>query len=79
MNDTTQENRSERPSLDDLIPLSEAAELCGLSHSHLRRLIREGQIGGRKMGRDWFTTLQAVKEYEALERHPGPKPGSTKS
>jgi hypothetical protein len=60
--------------LEDLIPLKRAAEICGLSHSHLRRLVRDGEIEGRKLGRDWFTTLKAVREYEARDRRPGPKP-----
>ena len=60
-------------SLDELIPLSMAATISGFSHSHLRLLVRDGEIEGRKMGRDWFTTLRAVKEYEARNRRPGPK------
>ena len=62
-----------QPSLADLITLREASDLSGLSHSHLRLLIRSGEIWGLKKGRDWFTTAQAVKEYLALDRHPGPK------
>lgn len=62
-----------QPSLDELIPLSLAAKLSELSHSHLRLLLRDGEIEGKKMGRDWFTTLRAVREYEARNRRPGPK------
>lgn len=56
-----------------LISLAKAAELSGLSHSHLRLLIRRGMIWGKKIGRDWLTTEEAVKEYLAKERRPGPK------
>jgi excisionase family DNA binding protein len=31
----------------------EAAERLGLSHSHVRLLVREGIIMGKKLGRDW--------------------------
>jgi hypothetical protein len=62
-----------QPRFDELISLSRAAEISGLSHSHLRLLVRDGEIAGRKMGRDWFTTLQAVNEYLARNRRPGPK------
>jgi excisionase family DNA binding protein len=66
---------SESPTnLDDLISLKKAAELSGLSHSHLRLLVRKGEIWGKKMGRDWFTNAQAVQEYLARDRRPGPKP-----
>jgi len=58
---------------DKLITLRDAAELSGLSHSHLRLLVRKGEIRGEKMGRDWLTTARAVYEYTARDRRPGPK------
>ena len=58
----------------DLISLAEAAEICGLSQSHLRRLVSEGVIWGRKIGRNWVTTAEAVKEYKARGVRPGPRP-----
>jgi excisionase family DNA binding protein len=66
----------EHPALDDLISLSEAAGLSGLSPDHLRRLVREGNLKGKKIGRNWVTTVQAVNEYLSLERKTGPKPKS---
>ena len=65
-----------RPRWNELITLPEAAKLSGLSPNHLRRLVTEGDIWGEKLGRDWFTTAQAVNEYLARERRPGPKPKS---
>jgi len=69
-----------QPRLDELIPLNMAADISGLSSDHLRRLVREGELWGRKVGRNWVTTMQAVKEYLARDRKPGPKPsqGSSK-
>ncbi|MCP4420957.1 MAG: helix-turn-helix domain-containing protein [Chloroflexi bacterium] len=67
---------SDQPELDELISLSEAAELTGLSASHLRLLVRQGEIWGRKLGRNWLTTEQAAREYLAQENKPGPKPKS---
>jgi excisionase family DNA binding protein len=69
-------SENSEPTLDDLISLSEAAEICGLSPDHLRRLIREGELWGKKIGRNWVTTKLAVDEYLALNRKPGPKPKS---
>ena len=57
-----------------LMSLAEAAELFGLSHSHLRKLVREGKIWGKQVGRYWVTTEEAVAEYLAQDRRPGPKP-----
>ena len=74
---TEQTNKSEdQPRLDELISLSEAAELSGLSPDHLRRLVRKGELWGKKLGRNWVTTVHAVNEYIARNRKPGPKPKS---
>jgi excisionase family DNA binding protein len=62
------------PGLDELITLREAAELSGLSASHLALLVRRGDIWGVKLGHNWLTTAQAVGEYLARDRRPGPKP-----
>ena len=70
----TEESSGDQPGLDDLISLSEAAELSGLSHSHLRLLARSGEIWAKWLGRGWFTTEQALDEYLSRERKPGPKP-----
>jgi len=67
------QNSVDQTQVDKLITLRDAAELSGLSHSHLRLLVRRGEIRGKKMGRDWFTTAQAVHEYLARDRKPGPK------
>lgn len=56
-----------------LITLSEAAEKTGLSHSHLRLLVRHGKVWGTKLGHSWVTTETAVRRYLATERKPGPK------
>ena len=74
MPDKRKRDDSIQPSLDELISLADAAELSGLSHAHLRLLVREGEVWGKKLGRDWFTTLQAVREYLARDHRPGPKP-----
>lgn len=59
------------------VSLAEAADLSGLSHSHLRLLVRQDKIWGIKIGRDWLTTKEAVKAYLATERRPGRKPDDT--
>jgi excisionase family DNA binding protein len=68
------ENDRNQLSLDELITLSEAARICGLSHDHLRRLAGRGDLKAKKIGRDWVTTERSVREYLAQNRRPGPKP-----
>ena len=48
-----------------LISLQEAAAQFELSYSHLRLLARTGRLAARKLGRDWFTTPEAVAAYLA--------------
>ena len=64
----------DQPEIGELISLSEAAELSGLSASHLRLLVRKRELWGIKFGRNWVTTAQAVNDYLAREHKPGPKP-----
>ncbi len=64
---------NDQPRLDDLISLQEAAELSGFTTRHLRLLATSGEIWAKKLGRNWFTTAQTVREYLARDRKPGPK------
>ena len=72
MPDQTPEKDSQ-PKLNELIPLTKAAEISGLSQSHLSLIIRKGEMWGIKIGRNWVTTEKAVREYTARDRRPGPK------
>ena len=57
--------------LNDLISLQEAAKRSGLSASHIRLLIRSGEVWGLKIGWNWVTTVKAVREYQARAHRPG--------
>ena len=74
MPDEDRENDEYRPRWDELVTLQEAAKFSGLSLTHLRRLVSEGEVWGKKLGRDWFTTEKVVRDYLARDRRPGPKP-----
>ena len=63
----------EQPTLNELISLQEASNLSGLSHDHLRRLAGQGNLWAKKIGRNWVTTEQAVREYLSNDRRSGPK------
>ena len=70
---SSKNDQHQPPSLEELISLNKAAEVSGLSQDHLRRLAEQGQIWAKKLGRNWVTTEQAVQEYLAHDRRPGPK------
>lgn len=73
MPDGEDEGQVEQPQLNDMVTLREAAKLSGLSYSHLRLLARTEKLWAKKMGNTWLTTAQAVNEYLARDRRPGPK------
>ncbi len=37
----------------DIYSTNEAAQKLGLSPDHVRRLVRDGEIKGKKLGHDW--------------------------
>ena len=67
MPDDDNENSDHQPRWDELITLQEAAKFSGLSYSHVSYLARNGDIWAKKLGRDWFTTEKAVREYMARD------------
>jgi len=73
MDNKSNASDSFQPGWDELISLKDAAELSGLSSSHLRLLVSRGEVWGNKIGRNWVTTAQAVQEYLARGHRPGPK------
>ncbi|MDD5589862.1 MAG: hypothetical protein PHQ47_01675, partial [Candidatus Portnoybacteria bacterium] len=48
----------------DYILLSEAPRYCRYSHDYLRLRARQGSLKALKMGRNWKTTREWLREYE---------------
>lgn len=46
------------------IPVAKAAEKTGYSDRYLRLLCKEKRIKCIRLGRDWFTTLEAVRSFK---------------
>jgi excisionase family DNA binding protein len=67
------DRNDQQPNIKELITFGEAARLSGFTDRHLRKLASENQLWAVKLGRNWFTTAQAIKEYLAKGRKPGPK------
>jgi excisionase family DNA binding protein len=55
------------------ISVREAAKRTGYTPRHIRHLLAKGLVKGRKFGRDWFTTAEALDEYLATNPRPGPR------
>ena len=58
---------------EDLISIKEASDYCGLSERHLRLLLKQRKIRGKKVGRDWITTKSEIDKYLSVEHKPGRK------
>ncbi len=59
----------------DWITTTEAAELSGYHPVHLRVLIREGRIKGRKFGIVWQVSRKSLMEYLREQAAKGEKRG----
>ncbi len=55
-----------------------AAEKYHLTPSYVARLARTHTIQARKFGRDWIIDEEALRNYLARPRKPGPKPREMK-
>ena len=59
--------------MPEWISAKEAAEYTGYTRRHIRYLLANGLVEGRRFGRDWFTTKKALDTYLAMNPRPGPK------
>ena len=50
-----------------LLTTREASELVGVSIPHIKKLLREGQIKGMKLGRDWLVKADHL-DYKRKRR-----------
>jgi excisionase family DNA binding protein len=64
--------------MDDWITTAEAARLTGYDADTIRRLVRAGDVTGRKFGPVWQVSRRAMLAYvqrmAALGQKRGPKP-----
>ena len=60
----------------NLVGIEEAANYANLSKRHVRLLLETGKIKGKKISRDWITTIKEVDRYLDTNPKPGPKPKS---
>jgi excisionase family DNA binding protein len=51
--------------LEGFMITKEAEARSGVDESHIRRLLRDGKLVGRKVGRDWVVNVAALDEYMA--------------
>lgn len=63
---------------DDWITVSDAAKLSGYNEEHVRRLLRDGSIVGRKFGIVWQVKRSSMLSYlsdaqSSEDRRHGPK------
>jgi len=59
--------------MPEWITTEEAADLSGYHPEYVRRLARQGQIGAKKKGRDWWIDRDKLREYLDAVESLGPK------
>ena len=61
----------------NLISVAAASQVSvggeSLTPRHIRRLLKQNILSGIQIGRYWYTTEEAVRNYLLTERRPGPK------
>jgi len=61
------------PDLSDFVTTEEAARMLKFHVEHVRRLLREGDLQGAKMGTAWLVLKKSVEEYiketEGMNKH----------
>ncbi len=68
-----------KPDLDrTYVPTSEAQKLSGFSRSYLGLLLRNGEVEGFRLGREWFLYVDSLNGFLEKPRKPGPKGSRTK-
>ena len=64
----------------DWITTAEAVELSGYHINHIRRLLKSGEVLGKKWGREWMVSrsslLVHIRKAEKLGAKRGPKPAA---
>jgi excisionase family DNA binding protein len=51
------------PDLRDFITTEDAARMLNFHVEHVRRLLREGDLKGEKIGKTWLVLRKSVEEY----------------
>lgn len=57
---------------ENLISVTDAAAIGHLTPSYIRRLLRTGQLFGKKLDSDWFTTEKAIRDFLTPSTDTGP-------
>jgi len=56
---------------DTLYDVLDLAKILGVTEKTIRKLLGEGTIKGRKLGRKWYATGAVIKAYFAEEKQNG--------
>ena len=51
------------PNLNKIISLNQASKISGYHQDYLSSLLRKNEIKGTKMGNNWFTTEEEIRNY----------------
>lgn len=69
MSDNKSPSEPDPLTIGELISLSEAAKLSGLTQDYLKKIAQTGRLRAKKIGRNWVTTQAAVDQYKKTRSH----------
>lgn len=52
------------PDLSDYLTTEEAAGRLGFHVDHIRRMLRQGDLTGKKVGQMWFVAKASIEKYQ---------------
>ncbi|MBI5714426.1 MAG: helix-turn-helix domain-containing protein [Chloroflexi bacterium] len=56
------------PDLDDYLTTESAAKELDFHVEHIRRMLRDGDLKGLKMGHGWLVSRKSVADYKKLTK-----------
>lgn len=58
---------------DELVSVSQAAEVTGYSRRTIQHLLQKKQIHGKKIARDWLVDLASLQQHQQQAKPGRPK------
>ncbi len=59
------------PDLDDYVTTQEAAKIFEFHIEHVRRMLREGDLQGLKVGKTWLVSKESIRKYQEFTQNMG--------
>lgn len=59
------------PDLNDYVTTEEASKILAFHIEHIRRMLREGDLEGLKVGKTWLVLRASIQRYQEFTKDMG--------